>query len=69
MRDGHGSYDGLILQQFKDGGLTLFYMSSSGWIEDNGLISELHDTGTVPIDSQTARDIAHNRFSQPLDSR
>jgi hypothetical protein len=67
IKDGHGGYDGLILQEFKDGGLTFYYMSKNGWVENNSLITDLHDTDTSPIDASTASDIAQKRFQQPLE--
>jgi hypothetical protein len=67
IKDGNGGYDGLILQEFKDGGLTLYYMSQTGWIEDNRLITDLHDADTTTIAAATASDIAQTRFHQPLE--
>jgi len=64
MKDGNGGYEGLILQEFKNGGLTLYYMSQTG--EQNGLITDLHDTDTTAIDAATAG-IAQTRFHQPLE--
>jgi hypothetical protein len=66
IKDGSGGYDGLILQQFKDGGLTLYYMSRDGWIENNALIEDLHDADTRPISASDAAVIANQRFKQPL---
>jgi hypothetical protein len=68
MRDGAGGFDGLILQRFDGGGLTL-YMSRDGWVEDNALVFDLHDAGTVPVDEATARAVSMARFSQPLQRR
>jgi hypothetical protein len=66
MRDGAGGYDVLILQKFEGGGLTPYYMSRDGWVEENALIFDLHDAGTVPVDEATARAVSMARFSQPL---
>ena len=62
----NGGYDGLLLQQFKDGGLTLFYMSKTGWVEDNALIEDLHDSDTRPITAAEAEKVAKARFGQTL---
>lgn len=59
-------YDGVILQQFKDGGLTLFYMSDDGWVENNALIEDLHDPDSEPVTAEVAASIAKDRFAQTL---
>ena len=56
----NGGYDGLIRWRLRDGGLTLYYLSMQGWVEENALIHDLHDAGTRPITAgeaaETARD-------------
>jgi hypothetical protein len=67
LKNRDGGYDGVILQEFKADGLTLFYMSATGWVENNDLILDLHDTDTTPINAETARTIAETRFQQQLE--
>lgn len=62
----NGGYDGLILQVFRDGGLTLYYMTPNGPIENNALIEDLHDADTRPITAQEAAKVAEQRFGQKL---
>jgi hypothetical protein len=67
IKDGEDGYDGLIIQEFKNGGLTLGYMSQTGWIEDNRLNTDLRDADTTAIDAATASYITQTRFHQPLE--
>lgn len=64
-----GGYDALLMQVFQDGGLSIFYMSKDGPVENNALIEDLHDSDTRPVDEATARKIAKERFGQDLPSR
>jgi hypothetical protein len=62
----NGGYDALLMQVFKDGGLTLYYMTKDGPVENNALIEDLHDADTRPITADEAAKVARERFGQTL---
>lgn len=62
----NGGYDAVLAQVFANGGLTLYYCSTDGWVEDNALIADLHDSDTRPIDATEAAKVARDRFGQDL---
>ena len=64
----NGGYDGLIRWRLRDGGLTLYYLSTQGWVEENALIHDLHDADTRPITAEEAAEIARTRFHLELDA-
>lgn len=62
----HGGYDGLIRWRLEEGGLTLCYLTTAGWVEDNALIFDLHDADTRPVTEQDAARVAVDRFGVDL---
>jgi hypothetical protein len=60
----HGGFDGLIRQRCENGGMTLAYLTPDGWVEENALIFDLHDSDTRPISEDEARLVAAVRFER-----
>jgi hypothetical protein len=59
-------FQGLMRSRFEDDGMTLSYMSTSGWVDDPCLIDEFQELGTWVITAAAAAQIARARFDQPL---